>query len=205
MCTSVDTLFDTVEASLSGVDVMLEAVETAIPDTVATDIEAGVQIALNGVTELKSLYDQYEENETAPGVVNDLQNALTTVQTNIQGILKAANIDNATVQAWVEKVVNLTATLVQDVASKILPVFSSFHTPGNTMPTAEVIDRGKALSKSLKQLKNKFVSDWDTALAWDNVNESGALDSVATGASKKVHDHFHDVIARQIPLIHARV
>ncbi|MGH9328697.1 MAG: hypothetical protein ACRD2B_18670 [Terriglobia bacterium] len=192
MCTSVDSLFTTVEAALQGVDVVLEGIGAAIPNPTVVAVEGAVMIAINGLAELKSLYDTYEADNTDTGIVGDIQAAVASAQTNLQGVLTAAHIDNATVQAWVTKVVNMTGTALEDVVKDVLPVVSEVRAAGSVSLT-----QAKVINAGMKQLKANFVSSWDAAL------ENSGLDSVAPGVVKAAHDNFHHTIAPHI--IRARV
>ncbi len=193
MCTSVDSLFTDLEAGLAGVETVAEAVDLAIPAPVVSAIVAAVSIAETGLSEVKTLYDQFEADNTDTGLVGDIQNAISTLENNINGILTAAHIDNATLQTWITKVVNLASTVCTDIVDDILPDVTT--SLGEIKATGKVDwAKASAIRTGVKQIKKAYETGYDAALA------SSGLPADVT---KTVHDNFHHAIARH--LLGARV
>lgn len=184
MCTSVDSMFTTLEAGLQSANVVLSSVELAIPEPVIVAVEGGVTIAINGLAELKSVYDTYEADNTNTGIIGDIQAGVAAVQADLQGIETAAHIDNAAVQAWLSKIVGLAGTVLKDVVTEVLPVVKEIHERG-TVSLAEA----KAINASMKTFKKNYVADWDVALESANFPEPVA---------KRAHDGFHHAIAPHV-------
>jgi len=85
----------------------------AIIQTAATAVNATLTV-------VSQLVSQYEANPTA-SIVTKIQDALMTVQSNLQAILNAAHIDNAALQATITGIIGLALSVVSALIS-ILPV-----------------------------------------------------------------------------------
>lgn len=191
MCKSADAIFNSLEAGLQGVQIVLGDVGTVIPVPVVSAITGAVGVALVGVTEVQKLYDTFEQDDTSATIVGDIKAAVATLQANIAGIETAAHIDNSTLQAWVSKIVGLAGTVVTDVIENVLPAAQQAYEEATSTGKVDWAS-SKAISRNMTAINEEFKAKWDDALGWDNSKKVGVLDSVVPGESKKIHDHFHN-------------
>lgn len=180
-CGSVDSLFTTVQAVLSGIGVVLAAVGAALAPAETAAIQEGVTIAESAVAALKTAVDDYEADTTDTTLLSKVQAAVTAVQKTLPSLLAAAQIKNATLQAWITKVVDLISTVIEDVVNDILPAVET----GALTSESQV----ESLNTKAKSLNSALVSGYDEALA-----SSGLPPEVVSTE----HKRFHDKIARHI-------
>ncbi|MDE1971222.1 MAG: hypothetical protein KGI50_06650 [Patescibacteria group bacterium] len=180
-CGPVDGIFTAVDAALSGVGLVLTALGTAISPAVTAAIEDAVNLAQTAVAALKTAVDAYEADTTDTTKLAKVKAALQAVQNALPQLLTAANINNATLQSWIEKVVALATSLLNTIVTSILPAVE-----GGAL---EVEGERAALEVKATDLKDAFVSGYDAALI-----ESGLPAEV----QNKAHTDFHHRIARHI-------
>ena len=100
-----------------------------IPAEIASVIQAAAQAAQAALTVIQQLIAQYQANPSAT-IIQKIQAALQTVQTNLQAILNAAHITNPALQATIAGIIGLALSVVVAIES-ILP--TSGPTPAKTV------------------------------------------------------------------------
>lgn len=108
---SIATTVATIVADALSGGVLSPAI-AAIIQTAATAVSAALSVVSQLVT-------QYEANPSA-SIVTKIQDALATVQANLQSILNAAHIDNPALQATITGIIGLALSVVSALIS-ILP------------------------------------------------------------------------------------
>lgn len=112
----------------------------AIISTAATAVNAALTV-------VSQLVAQYQANPSA-SVITKIQDALATVQSNLQAILNAAHIDNAALQATITGIIGLALSVVSALIS-ILPA------PAPVAGAAKTMVVGAPKIPSASQLKSQ--------------------------------------------------
>jgi hypothetical protein len=143
---------------------------------VGTQVEADLQL-------MQSLIAQYQKAEAGaqPALLNQIQTATATVETNLNGLLPALHITDAATQAKVAAVVGVLLSEVQSMAA-LVPVANE-DTSSRTMAMASRHFRARApLSAS------EFVSAYDAAMTAKTGN--ARLDHATAGLRIHAHGKF---------------
>jgi ABC-type anion transport system duplicated permease subunit len=184
-CSGFDSLAQTILAILGSVNVVLATIQTQFPTSIVAAIEIADDIVQGAVNALKTAYDNYVKDKAGTGLLAALQAAVTAVKQTLTQLEAAAHIDNASLQSLILKVVSLIGTVLEEVATAILPNVPAAleaHIVGNDVPA-------KNLDDQLKGLASKLRADYTAALA-----DSG-LDSVSIKAGQ---DHVNHKLAHHI-------
>jgi len=117
------------------------------------------------------------------GILNQIQTAIGTVQTNLQAVLPALHIQDTATQAKITAVVGIVLSEVQSLAS-IVPLLS---------PTTSKMMMAKAAVQTKKQsplTAEEFVKSYNATLTAKTGNPE--LDRVTSG----LQIHAHGKLAR---------
>lgn len=164
----------TLVATLQGKDVAttdLQTVQNA-------GAQAGADLQL-----MQSLISQYEKADASaqPGLLNQIQAAMSAVQVTLNGLLPALHIKDVATQAKVTAVVGLLISEVESMAA-IVPLANPSASP--TM-----------LAMAVKQVKNQppltaneFIRSYNASMTAKTGNT--ALDHAAAGLKVHLHEKF---------------
>ncbi len=157
--------------------------------------QAGADLQL-----IQALIGAYQKaDETAkPGILNQIQTAITAAQANLQGLLPALHIQDAATQAKVTAMVGIVLSEVQSLAA-LVPVVSA--RAGSLTPTPSARDgrSGQALAaKSAARMGHpqlplsagEFVSSYNATLSAKTGNSE--LDRATAG----LQIHLHSKVER---------
>lgn len=139
---------------------ILAALGVAVSPSFLTAFQNWAQQAQQALTTVESLVNQYKTADATaqPGILNSIQTALATVQSNLQTILPELHIDNPTNQ---ERVAAALAAVIGFVTAiqNLLPAL-----PQATTKEAEVELHAKATTavKVFKQEFNNAVAPFGT-------------------------------------------
>lgn len=135
--------------------------------------QAGADLQL-----IQALIAAYQQAEAAakPGILNQIQTAIATVQANLQGLLPALHIQDTATQTKITAVVGIVLSEVQSLAA-IVPLVSA-----NASPTMMAKAVGK---KKLPLSAEEFVKSYNATLTAKTGNAE--LDRAAAGFQIHVH------------------
>jgi hypothetical protein len=143
--------------------------------------QAGADLQL--VQSLIAAYQKADES-AKPGILNQIQTAMNTVQGNLQGLLPALHIQDAATQAKVTAVVGIVLSEVQSLAA-IVPVVSASASPRMTAKAAVQAKKSLPLSAS------DFVSSYNATLGAKTGNAE--LDRATAGLQIHLHSRVERV------------
>lgn len=144
--------------------------------------QAGADLQL-----LQSLITAYQNADAAakPGILGQIQAALSATQTSLQGLLPALHIQDAATQTKVTAVVGLVISEVQSLAAIVPLVSASAETPTLEAKSAARVGQVKAPLTA-----GEFVSSFNATLSAKTGN--AGLDKATAG----LRIHLHTKIAR---------
>ncbi|HTY84196.1 MAG TPA: hypothetical protein VMB19_08250 [Silvibacterium sp.] len=160
----------TLVASLEGKTVSAGDLQTI--QNAGTQAEADLQL-------VQSLIAAYEKADAAtkPGILNQIESAITAAQANLQGLLPALHIQDAATQAKVTAVVGILLSEVESLAA-IVPVVKSQPSVAGAELAARAA--GKAPLSA-----NDFVASYNATMT----AKTGNADLDRTTAGLKIHAH----------------
>jgi hypothetical protein len=140
--------------------------------------QAGTDLRL-----LQSLIQQYQEADVGakPGLLSQIQIAMTAVQATLNGLLTTAHIKDAATQAKVTAVVGVVISEVQSMVA-IVPLVNSAASPGMTSAALAMAKRQAPLSAS------EFVRSYNATMAAQTGNPR--LDHAISGLQIHMHGKF---------------
>jgi hypothetical protein len=178
--TNVVTLATTLEGkTISAAD--LQTIQTA-------GTQAGADLQL-----VQSLIAAYEKADASaqPGILNQIETAMTTVQSNLQNLLPALHIKDAATQAKITAVVGLVVSEVQSLAA-IVPIVKAGASPalagtriGRPAAASGVGRQASGSSAAVPLSADEFVSSYNATLA----AKTGNADVDRATAGLKIHAH----------------
>lgn len=136
--------------------------------------QAGADLQL-----IQSLITAYEKADASaqPGIMNQIQAALATVQSNLQNLLPALHIKDAATQTKITAVVGILISEVQSLAA-VVPLVT--QTPSLAAQNAVRMGHPKAPLSA-----KEFVESYNATMTAKTGN--AALDGATTGL--KIHQH----------------
>jgi hypothetical protein len=142
--------------------------------------QAGADLQL-----MQSLITQYQKADAAakPGLLNQIQVAMGTVQSTLNGLLPALHIKDAATQAKITAVVGILLSEVQSVAA-IVPLVNASASP-EIMATA-----AKQVRKQPPLTASAFVNSYNATITAKTGNAE--LDHTTAG----LRIHVHEKLAR---------
>ncbi|MFZ0321939.1 MAG: hypothetical protein WAL56_22630 [Candidatus Sulfotelmatobacter sp.] len=142
--------------------------------------QAGTDLQL-----MQSLIAQYQKADASaqPGLLNQIQAALSAVQSTLNGLLPALHITNPETQAKVTAVVGLLLSEVESIAA-IVPLVNSNASPAMMSMAAKQVKKQSPLTA------NEFVKCYNATMGAKTGN--AALDRATTG----LQIHLHGKIER---------
>jgi len=137
--------------------------------------QAGADLQL-----LQSLITQYQKADASaqPGLLNQIESALSGVQATLTSVLPALHIKDATTQAKITAVIGILLSEVQSVAA-IVPLVSASASPGMVTMAAEQVRKQAPLTA------NEFVSSYNAIMT----AKTGDTELDQATAGMKVHLH----------------
>jgi hypothetical protein len=140
--------------------------------------QAGTELRL-----LQSLIQQYQEVDVGakPGLLSQIQIAMTAVQATLNGLLLTVHIKDAVAQAKVTAVVEVVLSEVQSLVA-IVPLVNFAASPGMTSAALVMAKRQAPLSAS------EFVRSYNATMAAKTGNPG--LDHAISGLRIHVHRKF---------------
>jgi hypothetical protein len=166
----------TLVATLSGNNVSaadLQTVQNA-------GAQAGADLQL-----MQSLITQYQKADAAarPGLLNQIQAAMSSVQASLNGLLPALHIEDPATQAKITAVIGILLSEVESVAA-IVPLVSADASPGMMAVAAKQAKKQAPLTAS------EFVSSYNSTMTAKTGNAE--LDHATAG----MKIHLHGKVAR---------
>jgi hypothetical protein len=166
----------TLLATLQGRDISaadLQAVQSA-------GTQAGADLQL-----MESLIAQYQKADAAaqPGLIEQIQVAMSAVQTDLSGLLPVLHVKDAATQAKITAVVGILLSEVQSMAA-IVPLVNA-----GASPAMMTMAKRQAM-KQAPMTASEFVSSYDAVMTAKTGNAE--LDRAASG----LRIHSHGKIAR---------
>src|SRR5271170_5935255 len=164
----------TLVATLQGKDVSasdLQRIQSA-----GTQAEADLQL-------MQSLITRYQKADATaqPGLLNQIQAAMSAVQLTLNGLLPALHIKDAATQAKITAVVGILLSEVQSVAA-IVPLV-------NPSASTEMMARAaKQVKKQPPLTASEFVSSYNATMTAKTGNAD--LDHAAAGLGIHLHGKF---------------
>jgi len=142
--------------------------------------QAGADLQL-----MQSLIAQYQKADAAaqPGLLNQVQVAMSTAQSTLNNLLPALHIKDAATQAKITAVVGILLSEVESVAA-IVPLVNPNASPGMMTMAAKQVKKQPPLSAS------EFVSSYNETLTAKTGNAE--LDR----ATARLRIHLHGKLAR---------
>jgi len=145
---------------------------------------------------IQSLITAYQSADATarPGILNQIESAITAVQTNLQGLLPALHIQDAATQAKVTAVVGLLLSEVQSLAA-VVPIVkqaSSVMGSENSHPVAKGATSVQPGKVKAPLSASEFVKSYNSTLTAKTGN--AALDKATAGL--KIHGRRLLVIGR---------
>jgi hypothetical protein len=139
--------------------------------------QAGADLQL-----IQSLITAYEKADatTQPGILNQIQSAMTAAQTNLQGLLGALHIKDAATQAKITAVVGLVLSEIQSLAA-VVPLVSN----GPTSATTNAAEIGHPRLVKAPLSAREFVISYNATMTAKTGN--AAVDRATAGL--KIHGH----------------
>jgi hypothetical protein len=140
--------------------------------------QAGADLQL-----MQSLIAQYQKADAAaqPGLLNQIQAAMSAVQMTLNGLLPALHITDAATQAKVSAVVGLILSEVESLAA-IVPLVNSNASPAMMSMAARQVKKQPPLTAS------EFVSGYNATMGAKTGN--AALDQTTAGLLIHLHQKF---------------
>jgi hypothetical protein len=134
---------------------------------------------------IQSLIAEYQQADatTRLGLLNQIQTAINTVQSNLNALLPALNIKDAATEAKITAVVGIVLSEVQSLAA-IVPLVNLGASPQMTAKAAQQAKARPPLTA------NGFVASYNAIMTAKTGN--GALD----GATSGLRIHVHGTLAR---------
>ncbi len=139
--------------------------------------QAGADLQL-----IQALVAAYQKaDETAkPGILNQIQTAIGTVQGNLQGLLPALHIQDAATQAKITAVVGIVLSEVQSLAA-IVPLVSA----KGEAPTLAAKNAARMGHPRLPLTASEFVASYNATLT----AKTGNMDLDRATAGLQIHVH----------------
>jgi hypothetical protein len=164
----------TLVATLQGRSVTaadLQAVQSA-------GAQAGADLQL-----MQSLIAQYQKADAAaqPELLNQIQAAMSAVQSTLNGLLPALHIKDAATQAKIAAVVGILLSEVESVAA-IVPLANASASPGMMTLAAKQVEKQPPLTA------NEFVASYNATMTAKTGNVE--LDHAAAGMKVHLHGTF---------------
>lgn len=137
--------------------------------------QAGADLEL-----IQALIAAYQKaDDTAkPGILNQIQTAISTVQANLQGLLPALHIQDAATQAKITAVIGIVLSEVQSL-SAVVPLVSASTSP--KMMAKAVVQAKKPLPLSASE----FVASYNATLS----AKTGNVELDRATAGLRIHLH----------------
>jgi hypothetical protein len=146
----------------------LQAIQSA-----GTQAEADLQLVQSLVTEY-----QKADAQTQPGILNQIQTAIVTAQTNLSAILPALHVKDAATQAKISAVIGVVLSEVQSLAA-VVPLV-------NPQASAAAVAMAKQqVEKKAPLTANEFVGSYNATMAAKSGDAE--LDKATSGL--KIHAH----------------
>jgi hypothetical protein len=173
----------TLVAALEGKTV--SASDLQLIQSVGTQAGAGLQL-------IQSLVTAYQQADASaqPGILNQIESAITAVQSNLQGLLNSLHIEDAATQAKVTAVVGILLSEVQSLAAIVPLVQGQGTAAGARLSVASgqwsvnaKASNGAGVKAPLSA--NEFVSSYNATMTAKTGN--AALDKATAGL--KIHRH----------------
>jgi hypothetical protein len=161
-------------AALQGKSVSATDLQTI--ESAGAQAEADLQL-------MQSLIAQYQKADASaqPGLLNQIQAAMSAVQSTLNGLLPALHIQDAATQAKITAVVGILLSEVQSMAA-IVPVVNPSDSGGMIAAAAKQARRKPPLTAS------EFVVSYNATIA-AKTGDAG-LDRVTAGLRIHVHGKF---------------
>ena len=140
--------------------------------------QAGADLQL-----MQSLITQYQKADAAaqPGLLNQIQAAMSAAQSSLNGLLPALHIKDASTQAKITAVVGVLLSEVESVAA-IVPLVNAGASPGMMTLAAKQAKKRAPLTAS------EFVTSYNATMTAKTGNVD--LDHAATGMTIHLHGKF---------------
>ena len=163
----------TLVATLQGKNVSAADLQTVQ----SAGAQAGADLAL-----MQSLIAQYQKADAAaqPGLLNQIQAALTAVQSTLSGLLPALHIKDASTQAKITAVIGILFSEVESVAA-IVPLVSGVAAPAMMAPGAKQVKARERTPLTARE----FVVSYNATMTAKTGNAQ--LDEATNGMS--IHSH----------------
>lgn len=151
-CGDVDTLFTTAQAVVAGIGVVLAALGAVIPAPIAAAITAALTLVKDALGALKTAYDDYKAEPASATLLGKVENGFSAVQQALNQLLSAARIENATLRAWITKVVTAVGDALKAVSADILPIVKTAVSEGHVdaARVAQISASAKEINAALK-------------------------------------------------------
>jgi hypothetical protein len=142
--------------------------------------QAGADLQL-----MQALITQYQKADAAaqPGLLNQIQAAMSAVQATLNGLLPALHIKDAATQAKITAVIGILLSEVESVAA-IVPLVSASASPSMMAMAAKRVKKQPPLTA------DEFVASYNATMTAKTGN--AALDHAAAG----MRIHLHGKVAR---------
>ena len=140
--------------------------------------EAGADLQL-----MQSLITQYQKADASaqPGLLNQIQAAMTAVQSTLNGLLPALHITDAATQTKIAAVVGILLSEVESIAA-IVPLVNASVSPGMMTLAARQAKKRPPLTAS------EFVDSYNATMTAKTGNAE--LDQAAAGMRIHLHRKF---------------
>jgi len=140
--------------------------------------QAGADLEL-----MQSLITQYQKADAAaqPGLLNQIQAAMSAVQATLNGLLPALHIEDAATQTKIATVIGIVLSEVQSVAA-IVPLLNASASPGMMDVAAKQVGKQPPLTA------NEFVASYNATMTAKTGNAE--LDHAAAGLRIHLHGKF---------------
>ena len=189
MCSACSTAWigeaeQIVAALIPGIANLVTLVATLSGNNVsAADLQtvqnAGAQAGAD-LQQMQSLITQYQKADAAaqPGLLNQIQAAMSSVQSSLNGLLPALHIKDPATQAKITAVIGILLSEVESVAA-IVPLVSANASPGMMAVAAKQVKKQAPLTAS------EFVTSYNSTITAKTGNAE--LDHATAGM--KIHLH----------------
>jgi hypothetical protein len=164
----------TLVATLQGKNV--SAVDLQVIQSAGAQAGADLQL-------MQSLITQYQKADAAaqPGLLNQIQAAMSAVQATLNGLLPALHIKDAATEAKITAVVGILLAEVQSVAA-IVPLANASASPGMRTLAARQVTKQAPLTAG------EFVDSYNATITAKTGNAE--LDHAAAGMKIHLHGTF---------------
>ncbi|MFZ0817877.1 MAG: hypothetical protein WAM78_20300 [Candidatus Sulfotelmatobacter sp.] len=137
--------------------------------------QAGADLQL-----MQSLIAQYQKADASaqPGLLNQIESAMSGVRTTLTSLLPALHIKNATTQAKITAVIGILLSEVQSMAA-IVPLVSASASPEMVTMAAQQVRKQAPLTA------NEFVSSYNATMT----AKTGEAELDQATAGMKIHLH----------------